>query len=381
MSATRHLKFRLVQAAGRILRPLVRVVDPRRTPLPGQVELLPKRTVHWDLSKLTWVGPEPFWWAQREHRLDPAYHVELADAEMVGKGVVLTHNGRVVLESTLFDRSYLRRSHVEHLILGRQGLRAAHFAQVVPLTNYLDISYYHWTLESIGRLAFVEELLRDERWQLLVDERSPRFVQGTIGFLLGIGASRVVSSTAKRKVMHRCLMVSNPHSRPQGVGGVEVYAPEHLRWLQRRGHERIGGVRPERQNIIITRRQQPGRRLLNEEELLQRFPSLRFKLVALEDLSIREQVETFAHAGVIVAVHGAGLANLVYATDAAVIELYPTPLQEKNAACFTQISACLGLPHLLIHFEGHGPAPNWDHSLTANDLQHMEAFLRKWGRL
>lgn len=381
MSGTRDLRFRIVQAAGRVLHPFIRRVDPRRAPLPGQQELLPQRTIRWDLSRITWIGPEPFWWHQREHLLDAAFAAELQDAEMIGKGVVLDRNGAVVLESTLFDERYLRRSHVEHLILGRRALPAAHFGQVVPLTNYLDGSYYHWTLESIGRLALVEERLRAEPWSLLVEERAPRFVGGTIGFLLGIGAERIVSGPAKRKRMARCLMVSNPHSRPYGVGGVEVYAPEHLRWLQQRGHARIGGVRPERHNIVITRRDQPGRRLVNEEILRQRFPGLDLKFVALERMSIREQVETFAHAGVIIAVHGAGLANLVYATDAAVIELYPTPLQEKNAACFTQITAHHGLPHLVLHFPGVGAAPNWDHTLTAEDLRHMEDFLRKWGRL
>jgi capsular polysaccharide biosynthesis protein len=270
---------------------------------------------------------------------------------------------------------------VDHLILGRRLLKAEHYDAVIPLTNYLDLSYFHWTLEAGGRLALVEDQLKDPAWKVLISEKKARYLRGALEFLFGLDEARVVSGTAKRKVMHRCLMVSNPHSRSLPGAGVEVYPPEHIRWLNTRGHERIGGVRPERRNIVISRRKQIGRKITNEEVLLQRFPQLNLEFVTLEDLSLREQVDTFAHAGVIIAVHGAGLANLVYATDAAVIELYPTPLQPKNSAYFVQIAACLGLPHLVLHYEGTGPAPHWDVTLTTEQLDHMERFLRKEGRV
>ncbi len=376
-----RLRFRIVKAVGRVLHPLIGRVDLRAHPVPGQVMLLPARQLRWDLSKLTWVGPEPFWWSQREYRSDAAFCVELRDAEMIGHGVVITAKGEVVLESTLFQQSYFRRSHVEHLIIGRRFQRTAHFDAVIPLTNYLDLSYFHWTLEALGRLALVEERLKDPAWKVLISEREQRYLRNTLAFLFGLDDARVVSSRAKRKVMARCLMVSNPHSRSLPEAGVEVYPAEHIRWLNTRGHERIGGVRPERRNIVISRRKQIGRKITNEEALVQRFPQLDLEFVTLEDLDVREQVDTFAHAGVIIAVHGAGLANLVYAKDAAVIELFPTPLQAKNSAYFVQIAACLGLPHLVLHYEGTGPAPHWDVTLTAGDLDHMERFLRVQGKV
>ncbi len=85
----REAKFRLVQAIGRLTHRWLRVRDLRRDPLRGQVELRPARTVHWDLSKLTYIGPEPFWWTQEEFSLDLSYRVELPYAEMIGKGVVI----------------------------------------------------------------------------------------------------------------------------------------------------------------------------------------------------------------------------------------------------------------------------------------------------
>jgi capsular polysaccharide biosynthesis protein len=381
MGLLNDLKFRLVRAAGRLLRPLIKVIDPRRTPLPGQVELRPARTVRWDRSKLTYIGPKPFWWDRDEFKLEASWRAEITNAEVIGKGVVITSDGAVILESTLFQRSYFRRSHVEHLIVGRRFVSTEKFDHAVPLTNYLDISYFHWTLESIGRLALVENELKERSLHVLIGDRPSRYMRDTITFLLALERDRIVHGAAKRKLISRCLMVSNPHSRDEEHGRVEVYPPEHIQWLNARGHERIGGLRGERRNFIISRRLQRGRRIMNEALLLQRFPQLNFELVALEELSVRDQVDLFAHAGVIIGVHGAGLTNLVYAKDAAVIELYPTQLQEKNTAYFVQIASCLGLPHLMLHFEGVGPAPHWDLTLNEEQLGHMEKFLRAHGRL
>ena len=381
MGQAKDLRFRIVKTVGKLLHPFLRIVDPRRTPLPGQVELLPGRSVRWDLSKLTWVGPEPFWWTQPSFHLDAAYYVELRNAEMIGKGVVITREGEVILESTLFRSSYLVRSHVEHLIIGRKLMRPVVLENVIPLTNYLDISYFHWTLESMGRLAFVQEQLADTTWKALIDEGSSGYVRGTLKFLFGLDESRIITHRCKRKIMQHCLMVSNPHSVDATAGGVEVYAPEHIQWLNRTGHARIGGVRGERHNIIITRRKQPGRHITNEDLIIERYPALNFRFVMLEDLSLPEQVDLFAHAGIIIGVHGAGFTNLVYASDAAVIEFYPTLLQEKNTAYFVQIAACLRLPHLLLHYTGIGKAPNWNLTLTEADFAHMDHFLHATGKL
>src|SRR6185436_20939306 len=99
-----------------------------------------------------------------------------------------------------------------------------------------------------------------------------RFTRDTITLLFDMERDRIVHGAAKRKLLDRCLMVSNPHSRDKGPGRVEVYPPEHIRWLNSTGHARIGGLRNERKNIIISRRLQPGRRIRNEDVLLERFP-------------------------------------------------------------------------------------------------------------
>jgi hypothetical protein len=74
--------------------------------------------------------------------------------------------------------------------------------------------------------------------------------------------------------------------------------------------------------ILISRAGAANRRILNEADLLQALSPLGFERYRLETLSIEEQIALFQDAECVVAPHGAGLANLVFAPETAVVELF-----------------------------------------------------------
>ncbi len=82
--------------------------------------------------------------------------------------------------------------------------------------------------------------------------------------------------------------------------------------------------RPSRRSerLYIVRRGH--RRVTNEEELLRTLGRHGFRPVQLETLPFPEQVELFYDAEAVVAAHGAGLTNLLFANKALVVELSPT---------------------------------------------------------
>jgi hypothetical protein len=86
------------------------------------------------------------------------------------------------------------------------------------------------------------------------------------------------------------------------------------------------GVRPTPRRpgnrILISRAGAANRRILNEADLLQALSPLGFERYRLETLSIEEQIALFHDAECVVAPHGAGLANLVFAPETAVVELF-----------------------------------------------------------
>jgi len=82
--------------------------------------------------------------------------------------------------------------------------------------------------------------------------------------------------------------------------------------------------RPSRRSerLYIVRRGM--RRLINEQELLERLERHGFRPVDLEEYSFPDQVALFYDAEAVVAAHGAGLTNLLFADKTLVIEISPT---------------------------------------------------------
>ncbi len=79
-----------------------------------------------------------------------------------------------------------------------------------------------------------------------------------------------------------------------------------------------------------------GRTLHNQQDTEKYFVQRGFEIVIPEKMSVTEQAELFAQAGVVVAAHGAGLSNIVYcAPGTRVIEFYGAHI----APCYWAISA------------------------------------------
>jgi capsular polysaccharide biosynthesis protein len=77
-----------------------------------------------------------------------------------------------------------------------------------------------------------------------------------------------------------------------------------------------------RRRILVSRSQAPKRRFLNQAELDRALATRGFEVVHLEDLTLREQIMTFAAAEAVVAGHGAGLTNLLFGSACNVLEIF-----------------------------------------------------------
>jgi len=99
-------------------------------------------------------------------------------------------------------------------------------------------------------------------------------------------------------------------------GWLDFFLPRVLPDRPRKRHRRI---------YITRRASRVGRRILNEAELLSVLARHGVESHALESMSIEAQIELFYDAELVVAPHGAGLTNLLFAERADVIELHPAP--------------------------------------------------------
>lgn len=79
-----------------------------------------------------------------------------------------------------------------------------------------------------------------------------------------------------------------------------------------------------KKNIYISRADATQRKILNENEIIEKLKKLNFEVINLSNLNFVDQIKTFNNAKCIVTLHGAGLTNLIFSTPkATVIEIFP----------------------------------------------------------
>ena len=97
-----------------------------------------------------------------------------------------------------------------------------------------------------------------------------------------------------------------------------------------------------KKRIYISRKLAVKRHLTNENQFLPLLKKHKFRKVYLEKLSILEQVELFRSASHIIAAHGAGLTNVLFApADVKILEV--RPLLSSGQFCFENLFS-LGWP-------------------------------------
>jgi hypothetical protein len=181
-----------------------------------------------------------------------------------------------------------------------------------------DVNYYHYLMDVIAKLGVLEqapEIAMPERWYASVT--GPPF-QRQLLELAGVPLDAVVDAVEHPHVSADVLVVPAPPAMS------ETNPPWAVQWLRDRLLPRVDLSGP-RQRIYVTRGPSANNRtVLNDDEVTALLESRGFVLVDPGQMTVADQIRTFATAEVIVATHGAALANLTFASpEATVIELFP----------------------------------------------------------
>lgn len=122
------------------------------------------------------------------------------------------------------------------------------------------------------------------------------------------------------------------------------------------------------ERIYITRRGANMRRLKNEDEVVQYLADRGFERIALEEYALEEQAKLFDAARIVVAQHGAALANMVYMRNGGVVEIFSSP---DTPQYYMQCADTIGLRYAAItrnrtwkHADVHLPLDALEQALT-----------------
>ena len=203
---------------------------------------------------------------------------------------------------------------------------------LVPLRS--NLVYYHTLLDDIPQLLHALDFCPEAR--ILLAAKHPAYIDGILEFL-GIDRSRIVLSDRPVRV-RSCVFVPK-QTRTSFI------RPCDLSRLRQAVLPRIRDAGSARR-LYVSRRGTPLRAFENERDLESALASAGFDVLRFEDLAFADQMAAVRSAGVVVAPHGSGLANLVAAREGTrVVEImHPGWIRST----FPRLSSQLSLDHRLV---------------------------------
>jgi capsular polysaccharide biosynthesis protein len=198
-----------------------------------------------------------------------------------------------------------------------------------------SFNYYHWLLDSLPRWKLLLAAGGTDYDYVLLHSQPCRFQDETLDLL---GVPRAKRLRCAKRFVHQFDRLVVP-AMPFTPFPARQIAPWICEWGRSLFPERTAG--PVR--LYLSRRGAQKRRLVNELELEARLKHLGFAIVQPEQLPVAEQAKLLGSATCIVAPHGAGLTNMLFAPPGArLIELLHPDFQ---STCYKNLAAACGLPY------------------------------------
>jgi capsular polysaccharide biosynthesis protein len=238
--------------------------------------------------------------------------------------------------------------------------------KTVALLNHpASKNYYHWLLEAIARIHLLQKVkIKIDKY--IVNHRSLPFQIKTLA-ACGIPAEKIIQPHDRFHLQAHKLIVPSYVNLPNSWSCkyVRNLLLPHMAFHNEVGYERI----------YIRRK--ASRRVVNEHEIIGLLEKYGFKVVELESLPLDRQIRLFYSATIIVAPHGAGLANLVFCQpNTRVIELFTPSFMEPH---YWLISRLMRLNYHMIVGNRENPHHYWagfdDLSIDPNQLKEVLSCL------
>jgi hypothetical protein len=272
---------------------------------------------------------------------------------------VITGNDDLLVEVSLYFGTRRAR---EHPIFLRPfpGMPLEVGGRLGVLALRGDSNYYHFVVDVLPRLRVLEQCPEIAPPDLWYAPKATAF-QRELFEMMGVDLDRVLDSNEHRHVVAETLVVPSP---PAMTIITPPWATEFLR--RKLLPTKIGRI--EGRAVYVTRGgAMNNRRVDNEAELMDYLAGRGFDMVNPGELSVLEQIETFAQASMIVGAHSAGLVNLTFASPgAAVVELFPAG--GVNSCYWKLAESVPGLEYRYVLGTG-GPEPVSQSELLVRDIQ------------
>jgi|688.fasta_scaffold235362_1 hypothetical protein len=192
---------------------------------------------------------------------------------------------------------------------------------VIYFSNREDNQVYHWTFENLPRLMCLDLIPELKNYPILVRESLSRFQSETLRFL-NIKNKIIISNGFDLEVSN--LIFPSISSPP-------VLDYETIFWLRKKMLLNFKNKKIKKSRIFISRKDTNHRRIINEDDISKRLSLFGFETLTLSRLTLKEQIESFRSAEIVIMPHGAAGTHMIYAPKNSVLIEIQSPTQINTA--------------------------------------------------
>lgn len=195
-------------------------------------------------------------------------------------------------------------------------------------------NYYHWLFDVLPRIKLYQSVLGHINHFCISGAVPQKFLDVLPAFGIPLNKILLVNDTEK-------LHFDNFYaaSLPGSEGRSPKWAIDYVR-----GKLLSPSPVTANKKLYLKRGTAAGRKILNEESLIEALLKQGFDIITPDDLSIEDQAALFQQAAIVVSAHGAALSNLLFVREGtAVIEIFSPDYFRSD--CYFTLSRLLNLDY------------------------------------
>lgn len=210
------------------------------------------------------------------------------------------------------------------------------------------LSYHYWVSVGLPRAALTADYAESKNlsYFFVIPDHTPAFVESSLHLLFN--AAVIKMSEVPNRVTWLIPSGQNVESSESWATKKNATTQPYAykipnKTTHARLHNRLQNILDRGANnfpkkLLISRGDVGRRDISNLDEVSEALKSLGFVTITPGEMSIDEQIQCFAHADTIVSPHGAALTNIVFSTEAHVIEIFG----HKAKPTYCYLAKCLG---------------------------------------
>ncbi|MBI2344842.1 glycosyltransferase family 61 protein [Candidatus Dependentiae bacterium] len=197
--------------------------------------------------------------------------------------------------------------------------------RVAVITQPAYENYFHWMTEILARLAFLD--LQGIQYDYVYVPQKSKFMKETLQ-LWGVLEEKIIAPTSEDfaiqadEIILPSLVSNSNYGWTQFVNYVR---PDLITFVKNKllTNAQKSINKNLSRKVFISRKDAPFRKVINEDEVFEKFKCHGFERYELSKLSVVEQIMLFHGAHIIISPQGTGLANSIFCTSQTkIIELF-----------------------------------------------------------